>query len=97
MRRRIYKLSPKREKIVGEAMNSMRAARNAIEPALLDEARNAIVDAMEKAIAKDEELAVRSNTYKVDRKKNLDIVMQYIQLRPDHAGVKQELRSFIER
>lgn len=100
MKRRVYKLTTKRQKIVKEAMGAMREARAEIAPELLDNVRDAIATALEREQAQKEvtsETKMRLEHVPVDKKKNLMTVMKFLEMQPDNKALHRELTSFLSQ
>jgi hypothetical protein len=93
MRRRTYNVSPKRERVVREAISTMRAARRQICPQLLDEAKKSIGTAFEK-LAQSKETPIAAKNDGIDRRKNLNIIMRYLEISSDNQELKKLLKDF---
>lgn len=94
MKKRRYITNMKRQKLIDEAMSTAREARQAIDPELLENVRNAIGAAVE-SYESERYKVIHSERVPVDMKKNLSVVMKYMELCPDHTAVQQEIRSFL--
>lgn len=96
MKRRVYKLTTKRQKIVQDAMGAMREARAGIAPELIEDVRNAIATALEKEQQRSE-TKMQLEHVPVDKKKNLSIVMKFLEMQPDNKALHKELNSFLSQ
>ena len=100
MRRRIYKLTPKCERIVQEAIVSMRLARRKISPTLLEEAKRSISKAFERIVENGQKAAQKeerdtNGKVPIDKKKNLNIILKYIELCPENQALRNVLKDHI--
>ncbi len=94
MKKRTYYI--KRKKLVSDALKAARQARDNIDPALLAAARAAIARAID---GQDErtQTAIRAERVPVDRRKNLTMIMKYLELKPGNDAVHKELAVFLGR
>lgn len=94
MSRRIYYWNPKRKQIQQEALLNLRAARASIGPELLDSARAAIADSMQKA---DEPAPAenRPGMVMVDRQKNLSVIMRYLEIKRDNQALLGKVKGLM--
>ncbi len=95
MKKRTY-TTARRQRIVNEALSTARMARETIDPELLERARKAIGAAAETAQS-DKYRPMQAERVPVDQKKNLTIVMKYLELCPDNKALHQEIRAFLSR
>lgn len=94
MKKRIYKITQKRKRIIDEALSNAKDARENIDPELLKSVRDAIGGAAE-TYQSDKYRAMHQDRVPVDVKKNLTIVMKYLELKPDNQALHQEIRSYL--
>jgi isopropylmalate/homocitrate/citramalate synthase len=95
--RRIYYWNPKRKQIHQEALLNLRSARKAIDPELLENARQAIASGLEQVR---DEGAANSPDYAagavaVDRQKNLTVIMQYLELKRDDQQLLGKVKGLM--
>ena len=97
MRRRVYQITPKRKRIIDDALKTVRETRQAIGPELLGQARESIGNALEQK----EKTAFRpvrpmqAERVPVDQKKNLTTVMKLLELKPDNKALHREILTFL--
>lgn len=96
MKRRVYKLTTKRQKIMQDAMGAMRDARAGIAPELIEDVRNAIANALEQEQQRSE-TKMQLERIPVDKKKNLTIVMKFLELQPDNKALHRELNAYLSQ
>lgn len=90
--RRFYYSTPKKQKLKQEALLNMRKARDNIDPDLLTHIRGIIGTQAEKLIPPAKEDS--SGKVSVDRRKNLSIIMKFLELQPDRA-VRLQVRTLL--
>lgn len=100
MSRRIYYWSPKRKQIHQEALLNFREARRSIDPELLESARQAIANGLEKAGKGGSSLPEPPKTapngaIPVDRQKNLSIIMQFLELNRDNPRLLGKVKGLL--
>ncbi|PJB71041.1 MAG: hypothetical protein CO093_06285 [Alphaproteobacteria bacterium CG_4_9_14_3_um_filter_47_13] len=83
MTKKIHHITEKRERIVTQALSTARKARETLDPALLEKARDAIGTALE-SYQNDKDRSLQADSIPVDQKKNLTIIMRYLELHPDN-------------
>lgn len=91
--RRFYYSTPKKQKLKQEALLNLRKARDNIDPDLLAHIRGIIGTQAEKVTpspAKED----ASGKVSVDRRKNLSIIMKFLELQPDRA-VRLQVRTLL--
>lgn len=94
MTRRVYYTDEKKRRQRQDLMLNYRKARRAIDPGLLDGARNMIIEAIENAqekIRQKERAGKPSEMIPIDRKRNLSIVMKYLEMNPDNRAARNEI------
>ncbi len=101
MRRVTYTQSFKKRKIRQEALEALRTARAAIDPETLAIARAAI-EAQQEPEAPDETQSPESaeaapGFVPVDRRKNLSIIMKYLEMKKDNKSLLQAIRDLMLR
>jgi len=79
---------------VNEAIELTRQTRAKIDPKVLKTARDSIEKAMLNHIAESPSVE-EQGVEPVDMKKNLSIIMKYLEIRPEHKAVQSEVRSFL--
>lgn len=94
MRKRIYHKTPQRMRLVNEALTTARETRSAIDPELLERVREAIGNAAETSQS-EKVRAMQAERVPVDQKKNLTIVMKYLELNPHNKALQREIRSYL--
>lgn len=89
--RRYYYTTPRKQKLKQEALLHLRKLRRTIDPAVLDRARELIA-----AQAEEQQAAPASNgdTATFDRRKNLSIIMKFLELQTDRS-VRMQVRSLL--
>lgn len=98
MTRRVYYWNPsekRKQQACQEAILNLRKARASIDPALLDGARKAIAEGMERAQAAREKEAAASRTVPVDKQKNLSVIMQYLEMNRDNQVLLGKVKSLM--
>ncbi len=90
--RRFYYSTPKKQKLKQEALLNMRKARDNIDPDLLTHIRGIIGTQAEKLTLPPKEDA--SGKVSVDRRKNLSIIMKFLELQPDRA-MRLQVRTLL--
>ncbi|MBU0859606.1 MAG: hypothetical protein KJ667_06690 [Alphaproteobacteria bacterium] len=98
MSRRIYYWNPKRKQIHQEALLNLRNARQSIDPELLESARQAIAEGMEKARSQQDIPANEKappGTVPVDRQKNLSVIMQFLELKRDNQQLLGKVKGLM--
>lgn len=96
MKKRVYKLTTKRQKIMQDAMGAMRDARAEIAPELIEDVRNAIANAIEQEQQRSE-TKMQLERIPVDKKKNLSIVMKFLEMQPDNKALHRELNAYLSQ
>lgn len=96
MKKRRYYKTAKRERIVKDALEAVRETREAMGPDLLEKARSAIGSAVE-VYQSEKYKTMHVDKVPVDQKKNLTIVMKYLEMNPDNKALHRELQSFLTR
>lgn len=94
MARRVYYMDPARQRIKQEFLMSYRAAKKALDPRLLEEARDNILDAIIRQHEKrrvEQDGKKNETTIPVDRKQNLSVIMKYLEMNPGNQKVKEQL------
>lgn len=86
--RRVYQSNPRRKKLQQEMLLNMRAARRQIDPTLLDQARDAILNAHEKK-------AETTSHISMDRRNTLSIVLQYMELIRHDPDRRRDLKKLL--
>ena len=94
MKRRIYKMTAKRQRLMEEALDTVRETREMIDPALLKTVREAIGAAAEQHENR-EYKSMQLDRVPVDQKKNLSVVLRFLEMKPDNIALQQEIRSFL--
>ena len=94
MKKRTYHITPKRTRLISEALTTVRETRETIDPGLLEQVRQAIGNAAE-TTQKERYTTIKAERVPVDHKKNLTIVMKYLELRPENKALQQEIRTFL--
>lgn len=98
MSRRIYYWNPKRKQIQQEALLALRDARRAIDPALLENARQAIASGLaqaHEAAAAANEPPAPPGSIAVDRQKNLTVIMQFLELKRDNQQLLGKVKGLM--
>ncbi|MBI4032029.1 MAG: hypothetical protein HY370_10170 [Proteobacteria bacterium] len=87
-------MDKKREKLVGEAMETLRMTRRAIDPRILDHARRII----EKHAGRHQEVfqppSAENGKVPVDRQKNLSVILQFIKTN-NNAALNSKIKSLL--
>lgn len=94
MKKRIYTKTAKRQRLVSEALTMVRETRDSIDPALLERVRDAIGGAVE-TYQSDKYRSMQAERVPVDQKKNLNIVMKYLEMNPGNKALHREINSFL--
>lgn len=94
MTKRIVHRTIKRKRIVSEALSMVRETRESLDPALLEQARDAIGAAMDN-YQKSTFRPMQAERVPVDQKKNLTIIMKYLELNPHNKVLQREIRAFL--
>ena len=97
MTRRVYywdAQNMKKRQACQEAMLNLRAARESIDPALLDAARQAIADGLERA-RQAAERPTKDGMVPVDREKNIGIVMQFLEMKRDNQAFLGRVKEIL--
>lgn len=96
MRKRTFYQTVQRARLVDEALAAVRETRNTIDPDLLHRVREAIGAAAE--TAQDvKRRPMQAERVPVDQKKNLTIIMKYLELNPGNKAVQREVNSFLSQ
>ena len=87
--RRIYYTTPKKSKLTQEALLNLRKARRNVDPETLEHIRG-LIAAQAEQLAPERSHHATSNEnangkVPVDRRKNLSIIMKFLELQPDRA------------
>ncbi len=96
MKKRVYQVNAKRNRLVQEALSTVREARETIDPALLETVRQAIGVAAE-SHQNDKYRTMQVDKVPVDQKKNLTTVMKYLELNPENKALHHEIETFLTR
>jgi hypothetical protein len=91
--RRFYYSTPKKQKLKQEALLNMRKARDNIDPDLLTHIRGVIETQAAKA-ATPAPKADEAGKIGIDRRKNLSIIMKFLELQPDRA-LRLQVRTLL--
>ena len=98
MTRRVYYWNPgekKKQQACQEAILNLRQARASIDPVLLDGARKAIAEGLERVQATREAEAAAARTVPVDRQKNLSVIMQYLEMNRDNQALLGKVKNMM--
>lgn len=90
--RRVYYVTPRRQRLKAEMLKTLREARDSIDPALLQEARGAIAKAFEGQIAQNPE---KSEKIPVDRKQIVSTVMKFLELKADNKVLHRSVCALL--
>ena len=85
-----------KQALIKEALGTVRQTRESIDPELLERVRAAIGKAAE-AHQDEKYKAIQAERVPVDMKKNLNIIMKYMELVPENKALEQELKAFLTR
>ena len=77
-------------------MGAMRDARAEIAPELIEDVRNAIANAIEQEQQR-RETKMQLERIPVDKKKNLSIVMKFLEMQPDNKALHRELNAYLSQ
>jgi hypothetical protein len=94
MARRVYYMDQNKQRLKQELMLSYRKARKAIDPKLLNGARYIIAAAVEQAhdeSRRKEREGKPEEMVPLDRKKNLSIIMKFLEENPNNKAVRDSL------
>lgn len=94
MTRRVYYLDAKGKRIRQEALMNMRAARRAIDPDLLQTAREALAQFIENS-QQAQRPAPESRSEPIDMKKNLSTVMQYLEIKQGDKHLRNRIQTLL--
>lgn len=98
MTRRVYywnQAERKKQQACQEAILNLRKARASIDPELLDGARKAIAEGLERVRAAQEKTQAESRTVPVDRQKNLSVIMQYLEMNRDNQALLGKVKNLM--
>jgi hypothetical protein len=84
--------TPERQKLEAEAMRQMRAARDSIDPALLERARNLI---LKSAPGLEEKATMAVEDEAVDKIKTLTTLKAFLLLKRDNKALCGEIRTML--
>jgi hypothetical protein len=96
--RRVYywnQAEQKKKQACQEAILNLRKARASIDPALLDGARKAIAEGLERLNAAREKDIPESRTVPVDRQRNLSVIMQYLEMNRDNQALLGKVKNLM--
>lgn len=94
--RRVYMMNPKRKRLQQDMLVAMRQARKKIDPELLEKAREIILQAQmaqAEAHATQPEDEMKPGFVAIDRQKNLNAILQYMELIRDDPARFGSIRS----
>ena len=94
MGRKIYTISSKRKRLIGEALATVRETRALIDPALLERVREAIGVAAEHCENRQYK-SMQLERIPVDQKRNLSIALKFMEMQPENKALQHEIRTFI--
>ena len=95
MSRKIYyKNSRRREKIQKQAFEAMREARESIDPALLEKAREAVGEAMHNARQQQNRPDSRGEV-PVNRRKNMRVLTKFLEMHADNPALLSKFEKLI--
>ena len=94
--RRIYYTTPKKSKLAQEALLNLRKARRNVDPETLEHIRG-LIAAQAAQLAPEHPSSSNENAggkVPVDRRKNLSIIMKFLELQPDRA-LRLQVRTLL--
>ena len=95
MARRVYYLDPKGKRIRQEALLTMRETKKALGPDLLDKARAGLAAFAENRHAHKELEDAPGDSVPVDMKKNLTIVMKYLEMNEGNKHLYRQIQTLL--
>lgn len=103
MKKKIYSTSFKRQLVVSKALLAAKEARESLDPALLERAKQAIEGSLRvpeesySPVAEKQQSSFSGNNVRepVDQKKNLAIVLKYLEMKPGNKALRQEIQAFL--
>lgn len=94
MRKTTRPITLKRKRLVEDALATVRTTRETIDPALLQSVREAIGQAAD-GQGKTSEKPVQADRVPVDRKKNLQIIKKFLELKPENRKLHREIMALL--
>jgi hypothetical protein len=91
--RRFYYSTPKKQKLKQQALLNLRKARRNVDPDLLERLRG-LIENQAKRHAPPDPKEDDAGKVAVDRRKNLSIIMKFLELQPDRA-VRLQVRTLL--
>lgn len=84
-----------RDRLVEEALKRLRAARQRIDPGVLDRVRQAIaIQAMSEMAGP---IRVRDSDTQIDRGKNMNTVMKFLQLNSENGEMNRRVLALLRK
>lgn len=93
MSRRVYYMTPKGRQVREEALAALRETKKNLDPGLLDRLRGAV--AAYASNSKPEETADAGRMVPVDMKKNLTIVMKYLEMNRGNSSLYRQIQALL--
>lgn len=93
MSRRVYYMDQKGKQMRQEALLTLRETEKALDPGLLDKLRSAVISYARNC--KPEEVADEGKMVPVDMKKNLTIVMKYLEMNRGNPGLYRQIQALL--
>ncbi|MCB9991546.1 MAG: hypothetical protein H6867_09250 [Rhodospirillales bacterium] len=94
MSRRIYTVKAARKRLISDALETVREIRAQIDPALLEEVRNAIGAAAEQHETRQYK-SMHTERVPVDQKRNLSVALKFMELQPHNKALQREVLTFM--
>lgn len=92
--RRYYYTTPRKQQLKQEALLQFRKLRRMIDPAVLERARELIEQQSEETKSVPPSLQGGGETASFDRRKNLSVIMKFLELQTDRS-VRMQVRSLL--
>src|SRR5688500_2887304 len=96
--RRIYVMNARRKQIVQEAILQMRATREALGPEFMDRIRMLVRNVDPASLLPDQPFSAdphESDEERVDRRKNLLVIMKFLQLKGQDKDFQNQVRALL--
>ena len=95
-RKVFYTDTPQRRRLKQEAILILRQTRGLIDQQLLDKARAQITSRMEKITAAPASEPSNQRFEKIDRQKNMNTILKFIELKADNKSLMQEMKNLLQ-
>ncbi len=103
MTRRSYMVTPKRRRLISEALDMVAQTRRRIDPDLLRKARQSIAVAAENSQKHESpkpspsrtENIARQDYIPIDRNKNMGTILKFLEMNPGNASLQKEISRFL--